>query len=188
MKIAFLAPIESNIQYRQQYMAIIDYLIKTGHSVTHALSVTSATLSAWSEEKRVEYFNSFYTKIGQSDMVIAECSFPSVHVGYEISCAIQQGREVIMLKVKNSLPDIMTSDMLNLNKNIYIYEYANDTLFATIKEALECNPIQKFKKYNVLFPIEMITKLNLISKQKNLPKSVYIRQLLEKGLATETLK
>ncbi len=187
MKIAFLAPIEASIQYRQQNMAIVDYLTKIGHSVTHALSVTAETLSIWDEGKRANYFSSFYTKIGKCDMVIAECSTPSVHVGYEISCAIQQGREVIMLKVKNSLPDIMTSDMLNLNKNIYIYEYSNDTLFATIKEALECNPIQKFKKYNVLFPTEMVTKLNQISKKKNLPKSVYIRQILEKGIEAELI-
>lgn len=188
MKIAFLAPIESGDQSKNQHTGIIDYLTRTGHCVSHALSVTADTLSALTDKKRTEYFNSFYAKIGTCDIVIAECTFPSVHVGYEISCAIQQGKDVIMLKQKNSLPDIMTSDQLNLHKNIYIYEYSKETLFTTIKEALACNPAQKFKKYNVLFPNDMVNKLNQISKRKNLPKSVYIRQLLEKGLAEEDLK
>jgi 2'-deoxynucleoside 5'-phosphate N-hydrolase len=186
MKIAFLAPIEATTQYKQQYTAIIEYLTKVGHSVVHALSVTSETLGSWTEEQRAEYFSAFYTKIVKCDLIIAECSYPSVHVGFEISYAIQQGKEIIMLKSKDSLPDVMTSDQLNLNKNIYIYEYERENLFAIIREALECNPIKKYQKYNVLFPTEMVNKLNQISKKKNLPKSVYIRQLLEKGLAMET--
>jgi hypothetical protein len=180
MKIAFLAPIETASPNRKQHIAIVDYLTKAGHSVDHALSVTAETLSVWDEEKRAEYFSAFYSRIGKCDIVIAECTYPSVHVGFEISHAIQQGKEVIVLKAKNAIPDVMTSDQLNLNKNMYIYEYTPDTLFSMIKEALECN-----QKYNVLFPTEMVNKLNEISKKKNLPKSVYIRQLLEKGLAAE---
>lgn len=185
MKIAFLAPIETAAHHTQQYVAIIEYLTNAGHTVHHALSATTQTLSQWSEERRAKYFNDFYAKIGKSDMVIAECSYPSVHVGFEISCAIQQGKEVIVLKQKNAETDILTSDQLNLNKNMYIYEYTSETLFRTIKEALECNPIKRFQKYNVLFPTDMVNKLNEIAKKKNVPKSVYIRQLLEKGLAVD---
>jgi hypothetical protein len=188
MNIAFLAPIETQDQHKQHNTTIIDFLIDSGHNVMHALSVTEKTITAWDQEKREEYFNTFYTKIGKSDAVIAECSLPSVHVGYQISYAVQQDKEVIMLKLKNSSNEIITSDSLNLHKKIWIYEYTKETLFTILKEALECNPVQKYKKYNVLFPTEMITKLNQISKKKNLPKSVYIRQLLEKGLASEEIK
>lgn len=188
MRIAFLAPIETTLQYKQRYTAIVEYLNKAGHTVVHALSVTSETLSTWNEQQRSEYFNSFYAKLGKCDMVIAECSYPSVDVGFEISYAIQQGKEVIVLKQKNAATDVLTSDQLNLNKNMVIYEYTSETLFRIIKEALECNPIKRFQKYNVLFPTDMANKLNEIAKKKNLPKSVYIRQLLEKGLAAEDLK
>ncbi len=188
MKIAFLAPLEIDVQRKQELTHIIDFLTSSDHTVTHALSVTANTLVTWTAEKRNEYFNTFYKKLGKCDIVIAECTFPSVHVGFEISNAIQQGKEIIMLKSKDALPDVLISDQLNLHKNIYIYEYTEETLFKILKEALVCNPIQKYKKYNVLFPTEMVNKLNIISKKKNLPKSVYIRQLVEKGLATESIE
>jgi hypothetical protein len=79
MKIAFLAPIEATNQYKSHYTNIIEFLIKNEHTVVHALSTTEETLSKWSHERREEYFSAFYNKIGKSDIVIAECSVPSVH-------------------------------------------------------------------------------------------------------------
>lgn len=187
MKIAFLAPIQASTEYKQRYTFIIDYLLKSGHSVIHALSVSETTLAAWDQEKRDEYFQTFYTKIGKCDMVIAECSLPSVHVGYEISSAMQQGKEVIVLKLQNDKPTLQPLDPLYMHKNIFMYDYTLDNLLSTIKMALEYNPCQKFKKYNILFPTDMVTRLNDIAKRKNLPKSVYIRQLLEQGLKTEEI-
>jgi len=39
-----------------------------------------------------------------------------------------------------------------------------------------------------LFSPEIIAKLNTISKKKNVPKSVYIRQLIEDDLASENIE
>ncbi len=188
MRIALLAPIEISAKSKEHFLAIANYLTDAGHTVIQSFSVSVETLYSWNETRRTAFFNTFYANIAKSDIVIAECTYPSVHVGFEISHAIQQGKEIIMLKSKNAPPDVMTSDQLNLNKNIYIYEYTKETLFRIIQEALECNPIKKYQKYNVLFPTEMVNKLNQISKKKNLPKSVYIRQLLEEGLAMEILE
>lgn len=185
MRIAFLAPIQASLPYKQRYTTIIDYLIRQTHSVVHALSVSETTLATWNPEKRDEYFQNFYAKIGKCDLVIAECSIASVHVGYEISSAIQQGKEVIVLRSQEDKQALPLLDPLYLHKNIFTYEYRLDNLLSTVKMALEYNPAQKFKKYNILFPTDMVIRLNDIAKRKNLPKSVYIRQLLEEGLKTE---
>ena len=163
MKIAFLASQEKNSQFQQIYPLIIHYLQQKGHNVVRN------------------------TDIKTCDMIIAECSTPCITVGYEIAGALQQGKEIIVLKHKNALTQFMPLDPLH-HKNIYLYEYTDYDLITILHEAIAFNPSQKFKKYNILFPTDMVTKLNDIAKKKNLPKSVYIRQLLEKGLASEELK
>lgn len=163
MKIAFLTSRECGKQFQQIYALITEYLQQKGHSVLR--NGDSKTC----------------------DMIIAECSTPCISIGYEIANALQQGKEVIILKHKNASTQLLPQDSLYTHKNIYLYEYTDFDLLSILKEAIAYNPSQKFKKYNILFPTAMVTKLNNIAKKKNLPKSVYIRQLLEKGLATEDL-
>lgn len=187
MKIAFLASIYATLPYKEHYFAIIDYLSKHGHSVSHLLSV-GQTFTGWSQEKKEDLLTNFYKSIRQCDLAIAECSFPSINIGYEISHAIQHEKEIIILKsIDKDLPAVI-SDTLYSDKNPYIYEYNKNTLFPILKEALQFNAPKKYKKFNVLFTPNMTAKLNLISKKKNLPKSVYIRQLIEKNLAMEELE
>lgn len=187
MKIAFLASVYATPIYKNYYTTIINYLIQKRHSVNHLLSYSEESLSLWNQEKKENLFFNFYKKIRESDLAIAECSYPNINVGYQISHAIQHEKEIIILKSADSnLP--INSGVLYSDKNSYIYNYNKSTLLPILKEALEFNAPRKYKKFNVLFAPDMVAKLNLISKKKNLPKSVYIRQLIEKSLAMEELE
>lgn len=166
-------------------MQLWPFLRKKGHDVIHPLSFNTSMVQTWNNEERNASLTDYYAKIQKADVIIAECSYPCVSLGYEIANAIQQGKEVIILKAKAI--DVATKlfEFLSMKKNIYIYEYQAYNLHDILTEAISFNPNQKYKKYNILFTPEMIAKLNDIAKKKNLPKSVYIRQLVEKGLATD---
>lgn len=185
MKIGFLVPINGLKQYGDVYLSIVAFLDKKGHDVTHPLSVNEATLLSWSPRKRDAFFIDYYARVNKCELLIAECSFPCINMGYEIANAIQQGKEIVILKAKDAELSLRNFDPLYTKKNIYIFEYEKHTLRKTLEAAIAFNPCQKYKKYNILFTPLMVAKLNEIAKKKNLHKSVYIRQLLEKGLATE---
>lgn len=161
MKISFIASASAPKPYKEYYSIIINYLTRHGHNIIQSTN--------------------------ESDLIIAECSFPDINIGYEIAYAIQYEKEVIILKSKESKMTIAT-DTFYSDKNIYIYEYDQTNILSTIKEALEFSAPQKYKKFNILFSPRMIARLNLISKKKNLPKSVYIRQIIEKSLSRENMQ
>jgi len=161
MKIAFLTSTSAPTPYKEYYITIINYLTRQGHNISHSIK--------------------------ESDLVIAECSSPSINIGYEISHALQEEKEIIILKSKESGISFTISDPLFNDRNICIYEYDKNNLLSILKEALEYNTPKKYQKFNVLFSPQMVAKLNLISKKKNLPKSVYIRDLIEKSLTLEDM-
>lgn len=185
MKIGFLAPIQGSNQYGDVYLSIVSFLEKKGHDVVHPLGVTEDTIQVWNSSKRDAFFKDYYQRASKSDLILAECSFPCITTGFEIAGAIQQGKDIVILKAKDADLSLKNFDPMYSKKNIYIYEYQKYNLLETLQEAIDFNPCQKYKKYNILFTPNMVAKLNQIAKKKNLPKSVYIRQLLEKGLAAE---
>ena len=188
MKIALLVSVKEARQYTGQHTTILNILTKQGHIVSHMLAVTEEILDSWSLQKRKAFYYNFYKEINKSDLIVAECSFPSLTIGYEISNAIQQGKDVIILKSDSASIGISANDPLYLHKNIYVYEYTTNSLKQVLTEALQLTNNESHKKFNILLPIPMVTKLNKISKQKSLPKSVYIRSLIEQGLAQENVE
>lgn len=187
MKISFLASTSAPTPYTEYYSDIINYLTRQGHLVNHLLSFTEKTIGDWDKEKRENAFINFYKSIRESELAIAECSFPSFNVGYEISHALQHEKEVIILRSTDSGIPVTSYDLLYSDKKVCIYEYNKNNLLSIIHEALEFNTPKRYIKFNILFSPTMIARLNLISKKKNLPKSVYIRELIEKSLALEDL-
>lgn len=185
MRIGFLAPVNGVEEYGVIYRSIVAFLVKKGHDVIHPLSFNDSMLSTWTQDECHHFFQEYFTQVNKCDLVIAECSYPCISIGYEIANATQQGKEVIILKTKATAQTKKSHDFLYRKKNISIYEYNAFNLKNVIQEALTCNSNQKYVKYNILFPPEMVAKLNDIARKKNLPKSVYIRQLLEKGLASD---
>lgn len=188
MNIAFLTSIRGSKQYGESYSAIVNNLVKKGHIVSHRLSTTDDILANWSQQKREEFFNNFYKKVGSSDLVVAECSHPTINLGYEISTALQHNKEVIILRCDRSDVSITNFDPIYLNKNVYVYVYTPLSLPRVLEEALHFKFPDQYKKFNILLPPQMITKLNIVSKKKCLPKSVYIRGLIEEGLASENVE
>lgn len=89
MKISFAASIRGRKKYDKYYQAVIDYLTNDGHLVYHTLSLSEEKLLSLTASQRTKIFQNFYKCINKSDLLIAECSFPSVNVAYEISYAIQ---------------------------------------------------------------------------------------------------
>src|SRR5438046_204 len=137
MEVAFLASIRGTKQYGEYYSKIISFLTKKkGYIVNHIFSVTDDTLLNWSQQKRDQFFQNFYKKVNKSNLVIAECSFPCINLGYEISNVIQQGKEVIILKSSETDLSLMKIDPIYSNKNVYIYEYDQTSLLSVLQEAL----------------------------------------------------
>lgn len=183
MKISFAASIRGKKKYNQNYQIIIDYLINEGHLVYHTLSLSEEKLLSLNVSQRTKIFQNFYKCINRSDLLIAECSFPSINVAYEISYAIKQGKSVIVLHLKDNDGAVLElRDPIFASESISIYEYTEKNLVNTLKSALEYVQPQLDKRFTIIIPSITMAQLEKVSKERKIPKAVYIRQLIEKDL------
>lgn len=183
MKISFAASIRGKKLYSKNYSVIINYLTDEGHIVNHVLSLSEEKILGLPTSQRIKYFQDFYKSINKSDLLIAECSFPSINVAYEISFAIQQGKSVLVFHLKNKDGAILElRDPIFASDKISVYEYTEKNLIHTLKSALEYIQPQLDKRYTIILPSLTMASLDKLSKEKKIPKAVYIRQLIEKDL------
>lgn len=183
MKISFAASIRGKEKYGQYYRKIIEYLTKEGHLVHHTLSISMKDLATFTASQRIKIFHEFYKRINKSDLLIAECSFPSINVAYEISHGLQQGKSVIILHLKSD--DGMLAELRDPifhSDKISIYEYTEKTLVNILRTSIQLSLPQLDKRFTIILPSSMMAELDNISKKKKIPKAVYIRQLIEKDL------
>lgn len=184
MKISFAASIRGKKSYNKYYSIIINYLIKEGYFVEHLISLSEETLNNLTASQRITLFQNFYKRIQKSDLLIAECSFPSINVAYEISYASQQGKPVIILYLKDKDGSVLElRDPIFSSDNISTYAYSEDNLINTLKSALKYAQPQLDKRFTIILPTKIVSRLEKISKEKKIPKSVYIRQLIEKDFS-----
>lgn len=159
MNITFISSIQALPEYKKNYSIIIDFLLSQGHAVNHLLSKTSETINNLSIKEKKEIIVGFFKNIRESDLVIAECSFPSINIGYEICHAIQFEKEVIILQsTDRNLPFV--SNLLYTDNNSYIYSYTKNTLTSVLQEAIKYHKPKKYKKQDTI--PDMVSQLNRI--------------------------
>lgn len=187
MKISFIASIRGKKSYNDYYSLIINHLLRQGHKVDHVLSNSEEGLSKLTAPQRIKTFDKFYRCINKSDLVIAECSFPSINAAYEISHALQQGKPVMVFILKEQRDSMLELlDPIFSSDKIQVFEYTEENLVEALNFALKCKQPQINKRFTIILPPFMMAKLDKISKKRKLPKAVYIRQLIEKSLLHES--
>lgn len=186
MKIVFIASIRGRERYLATYNIIIDTLSREGNLVDHVVGIKESEIQDWAEEERLKYFNNFYKKLRQAELVVAECSYPSINVGYEVSQAIQQGKTIILLKNKFVGESLLSwGDPIFLYENLQIIEYEDSNLSDLLTSLLDKITINSQKQYNILLSPNLMARLEFVSKKKKVSKSAYIRELLEEALIKE---
>ena len=177
MNIYFLASRTQLPIYEENYIQIIKSLEKIGHKVDSSYINSTSNPNATSSELSAEY-KEFNQKIGASDLVVAELSFPSsVNIGYRVSLALEKKRHIIGLYLHGKhLPFFETID---LDKFIY-EEYSPKTLDNTLRQAIDLAMEKSDIRFNFILPPSLIKYLDFISTSERIPRSVYLRKLIEK--------
>ncbi|NOY14679.1 MAG: hypothetical protein GXP43_00475 [bacterium] len=132
-----------------------------------------------SKEELAEFFMESRRLIQQADLVLAEVTYPSTNVGYEISVAADMGKPIAVLHVKDETPLLIATvdyDMIN------VYPYTLDGLGGVLKRIMADSQSGKEVRFNFLLPRYLSNYLQWVAKRRRLPRSVYIRQLLEKDM------
>lgn len=179
MKVYFLGALSGLTKYRDVYENIISILEQKGHSVysEHVMKVERDKVSNLSEEDRKKYFSKMKKSILTSDFVVAEVSHPTPNIGYEIAFAIENEKPVLVLhdKESNVFPLLLGSSSEKLLIKSYEKSNLEKIITKGIREVKNCMDI----RFNFFISPEIVRYLDWVAKVKRVPRSVYLRDLIE---------
>ena len=133
MKIYFAGSIRGVRNGREQYRAIIKFLSNYAEVLTEHVADDLATINNSQKELTdQDIHDRDLAWLNDADLIVAECSVPSLGVGYEIGRAIEMNKKSIYLYQKNS--EFKLSAMVNGIKGAKIIRYeSQEGLFAQLE-------------------------------------------------------
>jgi nucleoside 2-deoxyribosyltransferase len=181
MKIYFTASIVGKKHYLANYEKIVAYLKNKGQEVTsdHILKTTENEIRFEEKEERLKFHEKLEGWIKSCDVVIAETSFPSISVGYEISVAIHLGKPILVLYSEGHPPSLLAH---HREDNLICEKYSTDTLCEIIEDFLNYAQDTSDSRFTFYITSHIASYLDDISLKKKIPKSVYLRRLIEKDM------
>jgi hypothetical protein len=182
MKIYFTAAISLKDIYGENYKLIVNRLEKLGHKVIHS-QITGLSLQDvlnTTDEQRVIYYKKVVKWISECDLLVAEVSFPStLNVGHEVSLALEKGKSVIALYVEGKSSPLFAG----IKSDRLLYEkYTPENINETLGESLEYIQENGDTRFNFIVPRKILEYLDWIAIHKHLPRSVYLRNLIEQDM------
>lgn len=181
MKVHFMAPVIRGNQ--KEYERIADVIEKQGHDLLtrHAVDRDPAKIVGESTAEAELYSKKLFNWLKKADVVIFEVSQPDVSIGFEVASALNMSKPVIILTRKDSagLPHALKglhSDRLQL------LTYDDSTLEEMLSLALEYAQETSDVRFNFFITPTISTYLDWVAKEKKIPRSVYLRRLIERDM------
>jgi len=181
MKIYFGAALAQKEEYGEYYDRIVGVLEREGHEVllAHSLESYEDAKKTNNKERAVIHQKSLEL-ISECDIAFFEVSFPStIRIGYETSVALERKKPVVALYLQNKESVYFTG--INKEK-MFLSDYRDFDLEAVVREAIRYGASQTETRYNLYLSSRHIAHLEKISSETKIPRSAYIRKLIENDI------
>lgn len=117
-------------------------------------------------------------------MVVGEVSYPSVSVGYLISMALDLGKPTILLYKGKSEPNLLSS---LVSDKLQVLNYNSKAeLEKELSSSIDYASQQADVRFNFFISPQIGLYLDWISKNKRVPRAVYLRRLIEEDMRSNT--
>lgn len=187
MKIGFLTAKRAEKEFHEECTAIVEYLQSKGHEVVHMMDMPLESILPLEYAKRQELFMEFYEKLAECDLIVAETSMQSTQVGFGIAYLRMKGKPLIILSQGDAVfPYFPKGEVYSNMDNMMTYKYDKTHLKSVIDEALAYMEPHIDKRFSLIFPSYLLSQVEEKVQKLHMPKSVYIRQLIEKDLQDNT--
>lgn len=185
LNLYFTASVAAKDQYLSNYTKIIDHIKKRGDDVIadQILQPTEQEISLKTREERLAFHNQLEKWIYSCDGVIAETSFPSISVGYEISLALRVGKPVLILYSEGEPPSLLAH---HKDEKLMCERYSPQTVSSILDDFLHYIKSKSDLRFTFFITPKIASYLDEMAKKNKLPKSVYLRKLIEKDIEEQT--
>src|SRR3989344_5284835 len=135
MRVYFTASIVGKKHYLQNYLKIIEYLKNHSCDVIsdHIIQTSESQIRLESKQDRLAFHKKLEGWINSCDFVVAETSFPSISVGYEIAASLHRGKPVLILYTQGHAPSLLIH---HEDEKLVCETYTLETLHSIIEDFL----------------------------------------------------
>lgn len=181
MTVYFTASIVGKDNYLQNYLRIIDILKSQNHKVIaeHIINTTEKQIRLKSRDERLKFHEQLEDWINSCNFMIAETSFPSISVGYEISLALQRGKPVLILYSEGDPPSLFA---YHEEEKLVCERYTMENLHGIMNDFINYTEGKNDTRFSFFITSKIAAYLDEVSRKEKLPKSVYLRKLIEKDM------
>ena len=184
MKVYFTSAV-SNVKrdVREKYDEIIHILEGLGHTVIamHLPGKDAEVINNQTEVEALAVQRKMSKWKKQADLVVVEATTPSFGVGQEISEALNDNRQVVVLYQKGNKPHILINQGQD---SLYLVEYTSLNLKKVLTDYLDYARANSDTRFNFFISPQIGTYLDWISRKRKLPRAVYLRRLIEDDMKT----
>lgn len=183
MTVYFTASIVGKKFFLKNYQAIIEILQSNNNKVIsdHIIKSDEKKISLSTKEERLAFHKKLEDWINGSDFMIAETSFPSISVGYEISLALQRGKPVLILFSNSDPPSLLA---FHQNEKLICERYTLETLTEIIEDFTKYIEGVNDTRFTFFITPQINAYLEKIAETQRIPKSVYLRNLIKKDMTS----
>jgi len=175
----FTASIVGKKYHLPNYRRIVELLKQKEVEILdeHILEVYEKDIQVQSKDKRLAFHKQLEDWVNKSDFLVAETSFPSISVGYEISMALDRNKPVLILYSEGDPPSLFA---YHENQKIVCEKYTQENLQAIIEDFLRFVRGESDTRFTFFISSKQASYLAKQAKINRVPKSVYLRGLIDK--------
>lgn len=157
---------------------VVERLEGSGHTVISKFNLNKklVDIKSQSEKESIEEQKRLTKLKKNADIVIVEASYPSFGVGQEISISLSLNKPVIVLYQKGKSPHILRDENGDL---LILAEYTDENLVRVLDDSIDYASSNQDVRFNFFISPTIGNYLDWISQNKKIPRSVYLRNLIE---------
>lgn len=183
MKIYFTSSARASEDLKKNYRKIFSIISNLGHShvddYSHSNDASKVYLGTHDENLKL-YKNAIYC-IKNADVVVLEVSTHSLSMGYLLQQGLSMGKPVIALYVIGNKPAFVAGIE---DEKLQLVEYSPENLEEELTIALQNAQENTDVRFNFFISPAIGRYLDWVSKVKKIPRSVYLRALIEKEMSS----
>jgi hypothetical protein len=180
MKIYFTAPLNGGISFDKRYKIIEKTLGDLGHKVLAGQAIKKdLEKKNYNKKESAKIYRQLYRTLKSVEIAIVDVSNPSLSVGYEISLALELNKPVIAIHFKNRKYHLLNSIP---NEKLQVVRYDTKNLKKQLEKAIKTALDMVDVRFNFFITPQLLSYLDWISGKRRIPRSVFIRSLIEKDM------
>lgn len=183
MKACFIASIKGKTGRETEYKEIVSVLQNCGIKVysDHVLGNTQEDIDRMNQEERVKFHKKIMDQIKKTDLVVAEITSQSISVGFLISMAIELKKPTVLLYKGSNEPNLLST--LEKSEELIVGRYSGvGDIKSVLSKLIDDAKDKSDVRFNFFVSPQILSYLDWVAKEKRIPRSVFLRDLIEKQM------